>query len=1250
MKQFYRYIIILFVCLISTAAYAQTNLRSLGTMTERSGKPNLSKTEGNTAGADPAVVKEDTVYSFHTLKRHGWFEPLGLLTKEQVKHRNYSIMFTGKKENGHWTKMEFVNAYGKHVPGKFTPYIAKIGSVKDSMVNNAWEEKLNGACIYEFIADPSGKNIIQERAFDKNYNLLYAFSKIPVGSNKFIGSYKDINGLPAEMRNERGYKYGTLALITEDDYGYENRVEYIDAQGNNKPNADGAFAEIYEYDRTGNLKMQYSVDSLGNNVKDNWGNCALIHDYRKNHTLKSTMCTDETLSPMRMPSPESGDKTGTIKILFTYDKFLRLETQVFVNDKNEKDINAYGCHKIVHEYDRFGNMISAVGYDAEGKLAAMDASGTAKSLFRYDDNGNISEILFLDKYDNPVATDGYMFKIDYEYDGKDDLVMEKRWTKKAGKDKILTLYEIRDYPEYNEEKTTWPYGLTRVVRKDKRNREILDAYYNEDGSPALNNEKTWSYKITQYSDKKNMSESISSFCDVDGNLSQSGSLEFNRAITVRDSISKREFYKNFKNDELVHTFSKKFNDDFSKAIEQSDNNAFGKIARAGGASGVRFYNAKVKWTPFNDVSYIVCEDEFGEPDYLSAADGTICYYRRTTSQGSLSMSVENEVVDAFDNLKMQNILPKVMSVEVIDSVAYNMGLRDNDVILIYGDYSVNLEEIPSLDNFRKDWAIASVLESNKPSRMVVFRVEDGKNNKYGLVGINNLKGRLSELGIIAHIRYLTERQKNRILSSIEADMASANPVVTSDDFEITASDADNYVVYSFPEMYRPYREKRYTKNVIDPAILLGASVREDDLYWTLEDGSNTKAFEDMLTSRGRQKLSYPVMDIYVTPDLKEIKHLSFSEQGINARWFDAKVSDETYTALLNLYSKCSAEIKHVRSESSPFKANDFIACWQAPEADDGLKSGMAAGHLRLMKDGTCEGRLYDDGEIAFVSGTARFRIGRDYSGTWTLSDSLILVEPLSEDNVTLTCVDVAGANDGYKDRVLAYMNSSACKTNKESLLTRMEYFGTPWGKVLSVRSINKDSMIVDKGAEQPMAFSKIKEKEFNTLKKSAQEPYISKWANKSGIKNPASEFVGCWESEYLGMPGSSAILVLNDDNSMSMTMKVVNKQEMSRTVTITGIIEVKFGGEWSYLDGIMKFTGNPSLMEINVDVDVSAETEEEKAAFKPMLLKQLISQKEDYAMNMLQNNAFDSEIVISEITDSTFVMGMGYGKWTWRRK
>ena len=167
-------------------------------------------------------------------------------------------------------------------------------------------------------------------------------------------------------------------------------------------------------------------------------------------------------------------------------------------------------------------------------------------------------------------------------------------------------------------------------------------------------------------------------------------------------------------------------------------NQFGMACRSGGSSGVRHYNADILWTQKGEVSSLIGRDEFGEPDYIKTIWGSdgqnngLLYYYQILKNGSSIFYDENSQ-PITDVAGFIDKCPKAMSIEVTDSIAYKLGIKDNDIIMRYGkDYQL----IDNLDyhSFLGAWIIAQIFEASKEKQVLLFRV-DPKTKEYGIVTI-----------------------------------------------------------------------------------------------------------------------------------------------------------------------------------------------------------------------------------------------------------------------------------------------------------------------------------------------------------------------------------------------------------------------------------------------------------------------------------------------------------------------------------
>lgn len=482
-------------------------------------------------------AQADTVYSHSVVRRNGWYEPLGVLTRQQQSHRSHSYMFTGRNSEGHWTRLETVDAEGRHVGAKLFPYLTKSdsdGRVLDRNMSFEWFFKLADACVFEMIPDAWGKEVVNERAYDRDGKIVYTFSMIPIhnaeGARLYVGSYKDYRGLMPEMRVEylmdstyRGFKSTEVLIsIERDSNGHDRFIKFLDSKGNLKPNSESSpyargtvdvFAERLEYDRDGRLISASSLDSVGEPMKNKYGYSTerIEWDTRRNLPIKSTYLDENGIMS------ESGDswngiRDKTVTTLYSYDEYSRKVKESFVDSENRPAVNNYGAHVVETIYDSSGNELSKTGYDVEGKTASY-LGDLNKVTHSYDDKHRLIETRYYYSTElGPKST--RRSKDEYEYDAGGKLIRNARYKMNAdGEEYIINLQEERETPDGKEIRTHDRELLTLnhlpgvgqpsniiLYRYDRLGREILkeiqDGYGNE-----IDCMEGWSRKVSEYIEK-----------------------------------------------------------------------------------------------------------------------------------------------------------------------------------------------------------------------------------------------------------------------------------------------------------------------------------------------------------------------------------------------------------------------------------------------------------------------------------------------------------------------------------------------------------------------------------------------------------------------------------------------------------------------------------------------------------------------------------------------------------------------------
>lgn len=844
----------------------------------------------------------DTVYGISIKKQHGWYAPLKTVSEETARHHALVYRFTERNAKGRWCKMETVNGRGAYVPSGLSPYILNIyASDSDLSADAKWVETLKTTCVFELVPDQSGVNLIQERALDKDGNIVYLFSRTPIGPDKegreqYVGSYKDCYGLPAEMRNDPGYTYGTLVMITEDEWGNDRMVEYMDASGVIKLNSAGVAAECYVYDAEGRVLRKELRDANGMLAADNTGNCGCEYSWA-GYDMTAVTYMDTEWKPMRTYSARISDVNGgVVRINRRHDSYGRTAELFYTSaDGIVPDCNASGIHKIAYTYNAYGDVAAIRFYDTEMRPINNRHTGIAVVKMEYDTVGRLTELLNLDKDENPAVTELYPSRKRNVYGENGELVRIEEYSAHTGLEELVYKYEKSDDRIYE----MLGDGTYEIDSLDARGRLVSVAYYDYDGSRRTSL-AGWAERTVEYDDCAGKTVQTGVYLDSDGepvNVGDTGA----KHVKETDSLScmSKSYYYD-KRGNLIETVATVFDTAFAKVESIYDINGFGVPCRSGGYKGLRWYRADAMYSCKDEFSSFMGRDEFGERDYIDVASGPLYYYQRISAKGHNKYYDENNDVIADFNM-LRDELPKVMSVEVTDSAAYAAGIKDNDVILVYGDYAADFAEIPTLDDFMSEWAMCSAFGAGKERRMVVFRV-DPATLEYGLVEIPSLKGQDSELGFTAHVRYLTKKQKTRIEEAIDENIKSDAPLVAWGDFDKGCVYAgDNPVVIAFPETVRNARYMPFRQMVPSPAILLASRVKDKDMAWRY--GMDLEAFSDIQAFKKLKTAVYVACDYLFTCDMKNTAAFEQKRESVDAVWLYCRVNDHIYRQILKLGKK-----------------------------------------------------------------------------------------------------------------------------------------------------------------------------------------------------------------------------------------------------------------------------------------------------------------------------------------------------------
>lgn len=1174
-----------------------------------------------------SLYGNDTIYSTQTKKQYGWILPLDTISKEDASHRSLSYRFTHRYPSGNWGKMETIDAYGNFASSYLSPYILKLGSADtDTTANAEWIEKLKTNCIYEFVPDPSGKNVIQERVYDKDGNIVYTYSRVPIGDGQYIGSYKDCYGLPAEMRKDSLFTYGTLVRLTEDRWGNDSIVEYIDAKGRRKPNSDGVAMEAFAYDRYGHVVQQQSRDGDGNLTIDNWNNCGVEYEWNADHQNVSAMYMDDKWQPMRMPDSRNVDsKKNVIKIRFKYDRYGRNTEEAYYTADDVPDTNAYGVHRTVCTFDDRGNMTEVVNYDKNGEPTG-NSTGTAFVMHEYDDAGRTIRSVYLEKDRKPCSTEGYLSGVVYRYDEEGNRILYEEYSVVDGK-------EIKSYMEETGKGYSfvrWEDGSTRIDSLDARGRITLRAYYDKDGNPDKS--KEFAFNRIEYIERPNRYRYTDSYYDGNGRLCNPfGDYAVEKIVQDTLSESVRSFVRMYdEQGALIKSYIWRY-DKNGNVLSEDDANAYGVTCRAGGDPSIRYYRGKVMYsTSGEQLSSFIGRDEFGEPDYVYFRTG-IYYYTKLLYQGGAKHYDENNQPITDQGL-FKDACPKLMTIEVTDSAAYRLGLRDNDLVLIDGGYaadvlSLGITEI-SVDDLIRSWTLHSVVDAGRNRSMVVFRV-DPETLEYGLVKIDGLKGSPSDLGYLAHIRYLTWKQVERIQGCVLENMESDAPLVKERDFDGKDYSGSNCLILAYTDMYRSERTLPYGRLVTDPAVLVASCMKDGDMVWRM--GEDSSVFKNMHSMFRSNVSEYPDLHFFLTRNGRDVVDWECTENSVNTRWLKVMVSDEVYEQLLPLLKRTEPAISREMTDVPRIEADGFVGTWE-------FRSGAAGDSLDvrmvLLKDGTLEGHvekyasfIYDDETSVIV----RYR--QDLDGEWRISGKFLEWRLSGKLQPELEYISMVGG-DSSKEAEIWSVVKNMIKNDPAYFTGRMNVGNLD--NLFLVKSLSDETLVVE-GPTVIYTLSRLvakEKKKGNALEETPASAGTVKLVNDTDSRR----LVGQWWTTIPELLLSSCVLSLKENGEMEVDMKGDTSWDNGDSTTVFVHLNYRLGGHWEYYDGYLNITFDYTTLEPYVSFDVKG-FEDEKAAerYKSGLYRNI--NHVEMAGSMIGEVSDFKAQKVEDITDDGFTFG-----------
>lgn len=707
-----------------------------------------------TTGEDK--VSRGTAYYADVVKKNGWFVGVGKpLTQDQARHLNCYFKLSQKNAAGNWRFVEAFDGYGDATSGhSIIPYLINPRSDDDSGANSEWKEILKHVCKWEFVADASGKTVLEERFLTSDSSIVLVFHPIHVSDREILGSFTDRWGYPANLRVDADggtTNCASMVRVERDQRGFDVLIETLDANGYPEINKDGAYKTQKEYDDEGHQIMEASLNLIGERMIDAWGNCGWRAVY-KNGNMESIHYFDADGQPIRMKG--LNDETDRVHgKRFEYDAYGRTISESFFDEKGAPEINQDGIQRVDWTHNDHGQTTSWAYYDINGnKTTLSDISSVAQIKRDYNDRGLMTTTEFFDINGNYVLSGGYCKRED-KYDGDIQISQIEYIPDEDGSGIHKSFEYTRD--KMGNETRIWPdKGLQRIDSVDSQGREILVAWYDLEGNPRHYSDGYFK-DITQYDDTNN--SLVETIIDSDGDSYFEEDYGFSSRKEIKDEVKKTKIKYQYAHAYLRRAYGQQFDESFRNVIAQWDLTPYGEQARVGWYN-ILCYNRIVEFAANKEQRAIVGRNEFDEPAYQrTLGDDEEVYYIYDNKNDRNFDEFSNEI-PADSMASFIERLPRVYCIEVTDTaVAYPLGLRNGDVIIQYGDWIAGNDLKTGMDEFY----VEAILQANNYKGIALLR-HHPETKSSEIVTHMLPPGKTSDLGFYPHKIYYTQREAERL--------------------------------------------------------------------------------------------------------------------------------------------------------------------------------------------------------------------------------------------------------------------------------------------------------------------------------------------------------------------------------------------------------------------------------------------------------------------------------------------------------
>lgn len=207
--------------------------RAMGTA-RATASPFLEKALKRRGDTSPATER----YYANVIRQYGWLTGFGKpLSKAEAEKLGHYYRLSNKNSKGRWQRVEYVGNGTNSYKDLQMEFLSSLIFINSPIPAN--KELISEAVSWEFLSDPTGALMIEERGFDADGKLLYMMNSTEYSEGKLVLSFLNANALP--MFTDR-----TLHVQC-DPQGRFHIVNFTDDLGYYFPNVQGVYEIHIEY-------------------------------------------------------------------------------------------------------------------------------------------------------------------------------------------------------------------------------------------------------------------------------------------------------------------------------------------------------------------------------------------------------------------------------------------------------------------------------------------------------------------------------------------------------------------------------------------------------------------------------------------------------------------------------------------------------------------------------------------------------------------------------------------------------------------------------------------------------------------------------------------------------------------------------------------------------------------------------------------------------------------------------------------